>query len=103
MTLSLTGTYRHRLRVNFLFFWLVDKWRTDPISVSYPIPEKSGTVKLSDSIKIRTTIIKTGLRVSVLFMGYEAFVKEFEVGVHEEKIHSEPVKGCILDAVLKLA
>jgi len=103
MTLSLVGTYRHRIRVNLLFFWIVDKWRTDKIDISYPIPEKAGTVKLNDSLKIKTATTNTGLRVSVVWMGFDAFSRDLELGIHEEAIHAEPIKGCILDAVMKLA
>jgi hypothetical protein len=50
MRLFVTGTYKFRIRVNFLFFWVVRPWRTENIDFALAVPEKSTSVKWKDFV-----------------------------------------------------
>lgn len=105
ITATVSGTYRHRLRVKFLWFWIVKPWKTDSFSYSFPF-DPSGqatTVRLPGLPISLTARIQTSVLSKQDNVVLEANVEGVDVQIASVPINinvvfpfqAEPIKGCI--------
>lgn len=106
MRVFLTGTYKYRVRVNFLFFCVVRPWKTEKIDVALEVPKESTSVRLKDfTLSLATT--DEGLQVALDFLKYNVYKHTFKPSELDAikdgiAIKAEPIKGCIIDVVVAL-
>ena len=106
MKLCINGTYRSRVRINFLFFWVVRPWRTENVDLVVDIPDKSTAIKVKD-FELFLASKGDGLHVELDYLGFRVFAKtfgpdEYPVLKNGLPIKVEPIKGARLDVVASL-
>lgn len=104
MNIRIKGTFRHRVRVNLLIFWIVEKWKTDKFEHVIPVPialEKEWTVG-PVPIKVKVAPIDGGASVEISAFNVKAFAAEIPIDVKPFNFEAEPIKGCQLKATVSL-
>lgn len=105
--LTLTGTYRHRLRINLLFMVIEGKWKEEPIEwyTSLPSHDQAFTFRVPGmpiEVVARGNLERIGIAAKL--HGATLYRQEIRLGAlpYEVPIKSEPIKGAIIDATLRI-
>ncbi len=106
MKLYVDGTYRSRVRVNLLWFWIVRPWKTQEVHFAIEVPEKSTTAKFGE-FTVTLATKEGGVYVELDWQGFRVYHRTFspsEIDWIKDGIpvKVEPIKGAILDVVLAL-
>lgn len=101
MKIKVTGTYRERLRVKILWFWIVGPWKERQILEEWPVP-KMGHTFGAGPLTVTAMLDTGGLNVILSLAGYQLWQQQFVAVGAKRHIHAEPIKGLILDAVIEV-
>jgi len=104
MNIRIKGTYRHRVRINLLVFWFVEKWKTDYFEHVIPVHaslEKEWTVG-PVPLKVKVAPIDGGASIEISAFNVKAFAAEIPIDVKPFRFDAEPIKGCQITASVSI-
>ena len=102
MKLRIKGTYRHRVRVNFLLFWIVQKWKTDSFDQFITLNEKNEWKGALGPVTVTAKVENMNVVFSASYMGVTLYEKQVAIPPTSLPVHAEPIKGAVLNATLSI-
>ena len=104
MTVRFKGTYRSRVRVRLLWFWVVHPWKTqefDKTFVVMPNGVSYGTGPVGFGLALVGPPL--ALEASIAFMGQKVLDRKLMLAGDKGDFHAEPIKGAIFKGTYEVS